>query len=206
MQKRVKSIKLVTIILLILIIYICITVTNTIAKYVKESDLKNKIDIAFWIVNDEYNNESENLIISNIYPSNDPYEYLFSVSNYKDNKRTEVAIEYNINLKSTTNIPLEYKIFEKQEDGSWKEMYVRQSIVSNNTSYNNKVYEEYVKKLVIYQNEKEEKMKFGFEKNETKYYKLQIFFPISYNSEKYSDLVEGIKLNINATQKLDKID
>ena len=56
MQKRVKSIKLVTIILLILIIYICITVTNTIAKYVKESDLKNKIDIAFWIVNDEYNN------------------------------------------------------------------------------------------------------------------------------------------------------
>ena len=49
-------------------------------------------------------------------------------------------------------------------------------------------------------------MKFGFEKNETKYYKLQIFFPISYNSEKYSDLVEGIKLNINATQKLDQID
>ena len=86
MSKRRKTI--IILVLILIIIIFSTGLINTLARYVRNVNLKRQVDIAFWIIDDQYERE-ENLLLSDISPSENPYEYLISVANFKDNKRTE---------------------------------------------------------------------------------------------------------------------
>ena len=112
MSKRRKTI--IILVLILIIIIFSTGLINTLARYVRNVNLKRQVDIAFWIIDDQYERE-ENLLLSDISPSENPYEYLISVANFKDNKRTETVFEYNIIIEATTNMPLEYSL-KKMDD------------------------------------------------------------------------------------------
>lgn len=201
MSKRRKTI--IILVLILIIIIFSTGLINTLARYVRNVNLKRQVDIAFWIIDDQYERE-ENLLLSDISPSENPYEYLISVANFKDNKRTETVFEYNIIIEATTNMPLEYSLKKMDDANTWNECYKEQKLNSEGKSFNGNSYVEYVKQITFGKSQAQKKFTLGYQKNQTDYYKLEVKFSTEYSKEEYSDLVEKVKISINATQKLEE--
>ena len=76
-----RLLKSLTIILLIAIIIFAINqIRKTLAKYQTEGDAQRDVDVAFWIVDNSF--QTERILVEDIYPRQDPFEYTFTVSNF----------------------------------------------------------------------------------------------------------------------------
>ena len=84
------------------------------------------------------------------------------------------------------------------------ECYKEQKLNSEGKSFNGNSYVEYVKQITFGKSQAQKKFTLGYQKNQTDYYKLEVKFPTEYSKEEYSDLVEKVKISINATQKLEE--
>ena len=79
------------------------------ASYQSQISLRANIDKALYIFDREglsFNLDSEKIV-----PSNDPYTYKFSIANYREDKESDFNINYSIKIKTTTNLPLDFKYF-----------------------------------------------------------------------------------------------
>ena len=74
------------------------------------------VSIAFYVIDTEY--QTEEIKLDKIVPSDTPYEYRFSVANYNKTKRLETNAEYNVVIRTTTNLNLEYELYENNENES----------------------------------------------------------------------------------------
>lgn len=151
------------------------TFKNEVAVYLFETSVKN-IPIE----------------IESLSPSDEPYVYSFTVSNNDGKNISEVSIEYDLYVKTTTNLPLQY------------ELYLNEDYTSNNATnlFENEEliqdeYGTYYRKVSI------NTRYFGYEQMETDRYTLLITFPKIYNSEKYQNLIESIELYIDSRQIID---
>ena len=96
---------------LVILFIICINlIKGGIAKYKSEAESNAEVDLAFYIV--KVNSISQELKLDNILPRAQAYTYSFSVSNYDGELRTETALQYTVQLKTTTNLPLSYQIYK----------------------------------------------------------------------------------------------
>ena len=85
-----------------------IQIRNTLARYETTTTTQRDVDVAFWVVDNSF--KTERLVIDDIYPLDTPFEYQFTVSNFNGDKVAETDIEYEIVLTTTTNLPLSYEI------------------------------------------------------------------------------------------------
>ena len=157
----------------------------SLASYQSQTRLRANIDKALYIFNREkmsFNIDSEKIV-----PSNDPYVYKFSISNYKDDKESDFDIIYNLKIKTTTNLPLDFKMYKntdlnnnilsgaeilRDSDGSYYKVY----------TVNENVLMEYKDKI-------------------TDVYTLSIDFPKIYAEDlTYSDAIEAIEVIIESNQ------
>ena len=157
----------------------------SLASFQSLTRLRANIDKALYIFNREkmsFNIDSEKIV-----PSNDPYVYKFSISNYKDDKESDFDIIYNLKIKTTTNLPLDFKMYKntdlnnnilsgaeilRDSDGSYYKVY----------SVNENVLMEYKDKV-------------------TDVYTLSIDFPKIYAEDlTYSDAIEAIEVIIESNQ------
>ena len=157
----------------------------SLASYQSQTRLRANIDKALYIFNREkmsFNIDSEKIV-----PSNDPYVYKFSISNYRDDKESDFNIVYNLKIKTTTNLPLDFKMYKntdlnnnilsgaeilRDSDGSYYKVY----------SVNENVLMEYKDKV-------------------TDVYTLSIDFPKIYAEDlTYSDAIEAIEVIIESSQ------
>ena len=100
---------LVTLVFAFSIILIVFLVTRAYGSYITTAKLRADIDKAIYIFEEE--KLSFNIDENKIIPSNDPYTYVFSVQNYNTSQTSDVDLTYNINIRSTTNLPLEIKLY-----------------------------------------------------------------------------------------------
>ena len=100
--------KLELCIFLILLVTLAFLIPYTLSRFKTEARSDAAVDIAFFIANDEYTREEITLI--DMKPG-DEQSYTFSVSNFKGTDRAEVNLSYNIELKTTTNLPLTYELY-----------------------------------------------------------------------------------------------
>ncbi len=110
------------------------------ARYEVRSKINANIDKALYIFNDT--KLSFNLNPKGIVPSNTAYDYRFSVANFTTDKESDVDITYQIKVKTTTNLPIEVKLYrnelpdaagavnilsgatlEQDSDNSWYRLY-----------------------------------------------------------------------------------
>lgn len=157
----------------------------SLATYQSQTRLRANIDKALYIFNREkmsFNIDSEKIV-----PSNDPFVYKFSISNYRDDKESDFNIIYNLKIKTTTNLPLDFKMFKntdlnnnilssaeilRDEDGSFYKVY----------TVNENVLMEYKDKVIDV-------------------YTLNIDFPKRYADDlTYSDAIEAIEVIIESSQ------
>ena len=82
----------------------------TSAKYESEKQLDIKPSFAFFIT--DIGTQSATLKLDNIVPSDEAYLYTFTVSNFKDGKKANVDLRYSIEVITTTNLPLNFKLYK----------------------------------------------------------------------------------------------
>ena len=149
-----------------------LTVTNQfLAKFIFEAEETDSISLPLTSIN-----------------PGDEEIYKFSVTNNKDNKRSNVDIEYSINLETFHFMPLEIKLYKISKD---KE----ELILNCDESYSRDA----ANKLIC--NSPSFTLKYS--EDELDDYKLVVKFSEEYNSLEYTNLVDYIDINIKSYQKTD---
>ena len=157
------------------------------ARYQVDAKINADIDRALYIIGEE--KMSFNIETDGIVPSSTPYTYRFSVSNFNQNNMSDVDINYSINIRTTTNLPITLSLYRNQlpengtnifgspvtkqdEDGAWYRVY------KTNDTYD-----------------------FYYRNQTTDIYTLVINFPLVYaNDTTYSNYIENIEVNIESKQ------
>lgn len=162
------------------------------ASYQSSAKLVANIDKAIYLI--DSSKMSFNIDPEQIIPSNEPYVYKFSVSNFNDVSSSEINLTYGVKIITTTNLPITVQLYRNQnyddatatallsgarivqdDDGAWYNIYDTPSIY--NMDYTDKI---------------------------TDIYTLVINFPKTYSSSTtYADCIENIEINIESSQRVD---
>ena len=112
--KRSKTLKykmrfiIFSIIFLTLLSTSVFAVVKSFSRYNSNATLSLDIQSAIFVV--EPGEMSYNIDIGKILPSDEPYIYTFSISNFNEEQTTDVDVEYMLDIQTTTNLPLTYRL------------------------------------------------------------------------------------------------
>ena len=183
-RKSKKTIIYLRFVCVLILIFILLNARkSSYSKYKSTATSTADVDLAFYFA--KVGDISQELKLESILPQTDSYTYVFTVSNFDGNKRTETAIDYTIELKTTTNLPLEYAIHKQNSNTNL--------ITSTTTAADSDG--TYFQTIIATGDS------LGFTTDETHTYELEISFPERYNSAQYENIVEYIRLTVNSTQK-----
>ena len=176
--------------LLLLILYLIFKLFGVAyASYETHAKLTASIDRAIYLIDNDgmsFNIDSEQIV-----PSNDPYVYKFSISNFDAVSRSDIDLSYELMVTTTTNLPLTFELYRNEnhdadgavnlfasprivqdEDGAWYNIYEPSGVY-------NMLYTEQV----------------------TDIYTLVINFPKAYASNLvYANSIENIEVTIKSKQ------
>lgn len=146
----------------------------------------NDQKIAKFIFNAEQTDEIE-VPIGDLAP-NTFQEFKFQVSNNSNGKKSNVALNYQITIKTFHFMPLTIELFKEGIENpilTCDESYTRNT---DNELVCNSPYQE-----------------MNYDSDILDEYKLKVTFPKEYNTPEYSNLVDFIDLNIQSFQKIKEI-
>lgn len=176
--------------LVILILCFCILVrifTLALSKYQSQADSIAEVDIAFYLLNEDYKTMTLNL--DSLFPRDNVYVYTFSIGNQEENKTAETDIEYELSLRTTTNLPLTYKLYMNEEYNAKN----AKDIIQSNETYMDED-GTYFRKMTT------EKVELKYKEPTTNIYQLVVSFPSNYNTENYQDILEAIEIDVDGKQ------
>ncbi len=147
----------------------------------------NSVDqnVAKFIFNSEYVDEIK-LPLIDLKPG-DKEEFLFNVSNYDNEKTSDVIIEYNLIIKTYHFLPLNIELYKINEDNEEKILSCDETFSRNEDNY-----------LIC--NTDDFYLDYNIETMDN--YKLIVKFPKEFNSEKYAGLVDFLDVEIKSRQKI----
>ena len=169
----------------LLVVFIINIMEITYSKYSSSANGDAAANIAFFIV--DVGTYENTISLKNLEPSNNDYIYKFTVNNFKNNKRTNVKLDYNLEFVTTTNLPLTYKIYKEGTNN----IITSNEIIQDGDMYFNKL-------------STNEAGSFSYEENQTEEYTLVVNFPITYNDkpDEYQGLIDSFMIKINSTQRV----
>lgn len=183
MKKRIIQI-LILILILILLIRI---ISLTISKYESSAISDSAIQVALYVLNRDYQSMSLNL--ESLFPRDEPYVYYFSVSNSNGDKTCETDMEYDLTIRTTTNLPIEYELYKNEQ-------------------YTNDAAQSIIKSDDIVQDDDNtyfrvittETETFSYNEAKKNIYQLVVRFPAKYNTINYQDIIEAIEITVDSKQ------
>lgn len=101
-----QRIKPIDILLLLCIITSIILVSVSISKYKNVMSVSDSVQVAVPIINLE-----ENVLDVRINPTDTEKDYVFKVSNKEEDKKSEVSMQYTLEIKNTNNLPLKFELY-----------------------------------------------------------------------------------------------
>lgn len=187
-----RRLKLLVVILILMLAYKILF--NSYSLYESEANSTADIDVAFFLLKDEY--FTKDIALEDMVPGGDPQKCEFSVSNYYlDDDGNEIVsetdMEYTLKIRTTTNLPLEYKLYMNQSSDSSD---ANDMIEINLTKDED---DTYFYKLV------EDTREFSYEEGHTNTYTLVVSFPEEFKSIEYQNIIECIEISIDAHQIID---
>lgn len=187
-QYKIKFIILILFIVLLLALFL-LFIKKSFSSYVSDSDLLLNIDHALYIF--EEGEINFNIDTDGIVPSDEPYVYTFTLSNYNSAERSDVDISYTIELLSTTNLPLRFELYRNQS-------YL-DSDATNIISLNELVQDEdnsWYRSMKV-----ADSFNFYYSVDSIDTYYLLIYFPKSYSSTiDYEGVMDNIEIKIESEQ------
>ena len=159
------------------------------SRYEVRAKINANIDKALYIFEDE--KLTFNLEPTGIIPRDDPYIYKFSVSNYNSSKDSDVDISYKVFIRTTTNLPIQLKLYRN-------ELYDSDTAV-NQLSGSTSVQDEDGTWYRVYQVSDE--FEFFYTSRSTDVFTLVINFPSVYSENPiYADYIENIEVTLDSKQ------
>ena len=190
-NKKIKRLYSKIIILIICLIISLRLFTLVLSKYESISNSNAIVEIAFYLFKEDYKNMTTHL--SAIYPKDGVYVYTFSIGNENEFERAEVDLEYDLKIRTTTNLPLIYKLYMNEDYSLPKSTnIIKDTIVEKDENGT------YFKKIIT------EPIFLNYKVGTTNTYQLVVEFPITYNQEIYQDIIEMIEISVDAKQVIDK--
>ena len=174
-----------TLIFLIIVLGITLLVlqrTGAIFQTTTESEAS--LDIAFYCIEEDY--QSMTLKLDDIIPRTAPYTYNFSVSNNNGTKRTETNLTYDLTIRTTTNLPINFSLYDTNNGAT---LIGIETITQDDDNT-------YFRYINIPQRE------FGFVNNQTDNSRISIVLPTTYRSDDYQDIIELVEINVDSKQKI----
>lgn len=157
------------------------------SKYESISDSYANVDIAFYLFKEDYKTMTINL--ASILPQDNEYVFEFTIGNQDGIEIAEVDLEYELTLRTTTNLPLTYELYMNQQytdDGAI-------NIIKEN-SVDLDEYGTYFRTMTT------DKITLPYTQGITNLYQLVVYFPANYDQENYQDIIELLEITVNAQQ------
>ena len=174
-------------ILFVLLISLAVLIPFTLSRFKTEARSDVEVEIAFYLVNDKY--QYENIKLEDIIPRAEDYTYDFSVSNTDGVNRTETALTYDVEIITTTNLPLTYDLLLRDDNGNYSSIVTSDVVdLDEDSSY--------------FRTINTATRDFGFDVDETNYYRLVVNFPLEYKDSIYQGISENIEIRIHSRQLL----
>ena len=174
-------------ILCLTLLIIILNIPSTLSKYTSNSSSDVKTDVAFYIVKTDY--KTEEILLDEIVPREEPYVYTFEVSNNDGKNRTETNLSYDLSIRTTTNLPLEYELYLNED---YKDSGASTIFTSDNTEQDSD--------STYFRNFKTDTKYFSYLYDEKNTYQLVVRFPKDYIDYKYQDIYESIEITIKSKQ------
>lgn len=183
-KKKVRLYTKFTILLLCFFVVIRIF-TLTLSRFQSTTYSNPNIDIAFYVLKEDY--QTMQLNLNSILPQTTPYTYYFSISNTDGKDIADVNIQYNVQIKTTTNLPLTYKLYMEQANGTQQEIVINNKVESDEYGTYFRILE--TEDYILY-----------YTQPKTNIYKLEIYFPETYKSINYENIIDSIEIIVDAKQ------
>ena len=190
-NKKIRILYTKLIILILCVLIIARLFVLVLSKYESISNSYANVDIAFYILKEDYKTMTINL--ASLLPQEDEYVFEFSIGNEEDGEIAEVDLEYELTLKTTTNLPLTYKLYMNEQ---YTDETATNIIKENNVSSDE--YGTYFRTMTT------DKITLPYAQGKTNVYQLVINFPANYNEEIYQDIIELLEITVNAHQVTSK--
>lgn len=190
-KKRRKVTKIKILVILILLLIIAKIINFTLSKYESNATSAAELGIAYYILDEDFQTMSINL--NSLVPRNEPYVYSFTVENNDGTNRTETAIEYDLTLRTTTNLPLIMELYknENYDDAG------AQNIIDTLARPKVTLADSAGTYFTTYTTDTST---FGFTNNEQNTYYLVVYFPATNTAIQYQDVIENIEIMIESRQ------
>ena len=183
--KKRLYIKLIILIVCVLILFrIFILVWS---KYESEVIVNANVDIAFYLLNEDF--KKMTLSLDEIFPIENAYIYTFSIGNEEDGKTAEIDLTYDLKIRTTTNLPLTYELYMNQTHDEENAINIIKT--------NDIVQDEDGTYFRIITTPTEE---LDYSTPKTNIYQLVVYFPSTYNTTEYQDIMEMIEITVDSRQ------
>ncbi len=162
---------------------------STYTRYESTVDVSANANIAFFVVEQGlYENQ---IYIDGLDPSSEAKYYRFYVTNKKNNRRSDVDLDYTIKIETTTNLPLQYEVIRNQSfSGTYTNLLNTPTLRQDDNDVYYKVYNINGSR------------RFSHLNDEIDEYTVKVTFPLQYKDspDLYQGVIEMFSVIINASQ------
>lgn len=188
-RRRFKTIVFASLLVVILLVSIFL-IPTTFSKYVSQTSSNAKAKVAFYLLKTDY--QTNVVLLDEIAPRNDPYTYIFTVSNFDGSKRAETNMQYDLVIRTTTNLPLKYELYLNSlyTDANAENAITNEEVIQDDDGT-------YFNRFTA------DTKYFNHSYSETNTYQLVVYFPETYVDNKYQDIVDSIEITVDSKQVME---
>ena len=176
---------------MVILILSCLIIARifilVLSKYESISNSYANVDIAFYLLKEDY--KTMTIDLASIVPRDNEYIFEFSIGNQEGEQIAEVDLEYELSMRTTTNLPLVFELYMNEKN-------IDEGAI--NIIKENKV--ELDEHGTYFRTMTTEKEYLSYKEGKTNLYQLVVKFSGEYNQEKYQDIIELLEINVNAQQ------
>ena len=159
------------------------------ARYKSTGETTVSAEVAFYVVEEGY--QAGNIMLSDLYPREEAFEYELTVANNDGTNTAETSIDYSMDLRITTNLPLEFEIYKNGSKLTDEEELENNIILDESNQC-------YIRQIKV------KKGSFIFNQTKTDTYKISAKFPTEYNEiEEYEGMIDHMSIILDSKQKID---
>ncbi len=172
--------KTAVLVLLIFLVLCLLKFSYSIFHSDANGNVANKI--AFYIV--DAKSQTQTIKVGEVSPDGQDYEYKIDISNFKNGKTSEVDMQYTMNIRTTTNIPVDYELYFGNDTTN---IIGTKDVVRDTNDMYFFNFSSHAGNFVH-----------GVAKTDT--FTFVVNFPTLYNDAAYQDLIETIEITIDVKQ------
>lgn len=176
--------------LFVMLILLIFVIPYTYSKYESTANSNIKSEVAYYILNADYMTDS--IRLTNLVPSDEPYIYTFTISNNDGTNRLETRLKYDLTILTTTNLPLTYELYMNEDYNNPSATNIIQTNIDTLDEHGT-----YFKEMKV------STSYFNYQFDEENEYTLLIYFPKTYISHQYQDLIDSLEIIIDSEQLLE---